>query len=139
MAAKKTSRKPAQPPATGGYTPRERAIYRYFNGVREVAVDPLRVQRELAAVPDLDLETDAKLAGLATPNPESAKSFDRLVEAVRKVFQVQPLSEDGIGLTDAECVELLASFALYIADVKKKAQACLTSAPPTEPTSSPAG
>lgn len=121
-----------------GYSRREWLIFRFWDGTREVAADPLRISRGLLNVPGLNLEEDIKLATLA--NPMAGKAADeavaRLVGAVQSVFGVKEFREErgkAEGLTDFECIQLLNTFGAYIGDLKKKLSPSPTSTTPTDP------
>lgn len=110
-----------------------RSIYKYHNGTKYVLADPLAIYRTLASFPDIDLDRDLKVLGLAfRPNPatdpglekEIVGTFGRLIGAIRQAFKVSEfqVQEDGtpIGLTEEECMLLLADYADFIDGVKKK-------------------
>lgn len=105
------------------FKPEERHVFTYWDGARERAGDPLEIQERLLEYPELDLETDIKLAGTSVPTAGAARR--RIIGAVRTAFGVEPYArgEDGSerGLLGAECVELLDAFASYLGELKKKA------------------
>lgn len=113
------------------YRPRERLIYRYNDGVKDRRADPMVIQRELAKCEALDLEI--KCLGLQTPEAalRSLEAVGNVTGYVRTAFSL-PLFEDG-GLSEAECIELLNDFCLFVADLKKKASSSPTCSTPTEP------
>lgn len=125
MRAKKHARRQEAAP---GFKPRERLIYRFWDGSRTRHADPLEVQARLLAFPNLDLQTDLKL--VATDTPESAAALDRIVAAVRHAFQIPEFNDDAgdpVGLTKAECWGLFQDFGRYFETLKKKLSGSRTS------------
>lgn len=107
---------------------RRRAIFRFFDGVRERRADPLVVLRALAADPRFLLDKHPALAAAG-----DAESQHITVAAVRSAFAVQAYSytardQRESGLTDEESLELLSRFAEFLEVVKKNG-----SPPPTSP------
>lgn len=96
------------------YHPRERMIYRYFNGKEDVAVDPIQLSKKMAEIWP-ELVVDIKVA--RSQSKDSAKAHDSLVAGIRDLFNVKSL-EDG-GLTELETIQLLDHFLAYTEDVKK--------------------
>jgi hypothetical protein len=84
-----------------GYSDRERAIFRFWDGRRTRAADPLAVQRALLAVPGFDPENDAKRADLVlkggpgADHPEALAALYRLTDATRQAFGVGAYRESG--------------------------------------------
>jgi hypothetical protein len=103
------------------FTKKERCIFKFWNGERNIGGDPLAIQRKLITFPDFNLEVDLKLLQLA--NEESLNAFDRLVRAARHAFKVKDfeVDEDGneSGLLDTEMIELIVDFGTFLTDVKK--------------------
>jgi hypothetical protein len=101
---------------------KERNIYRYTNGSKEVAADPLVIQRRMAQDPDFDAETDLKLLSQVSNPDECLKAFERLVTAGRRAFGVGEFREENgvqTGLLDEEVCELLADFSSWQLELKK--------------------
>lgn len=110
------------------YHPRDRLIYRYFDGQREVAADPMVLYKLLMDVgPEIGI--DMKVA--ASPSKDAGKAHDKMVQKIRGAFGVLPL-KDG-GLTDLESVELLQHFLVFVDAIKKN-----SSPLPTSPGETPA-
>lgn len=118
-----------------GYSARERAIFRFWDGRRTRAVDPLAVQRTLLAVEGFDPENDAKRADLVlkggpgSDHPEALAALFRVVDATRRAFGVLPFREWGRwpfrrreGLTDAETLGLFAAFGGFLAELQEDAR-----------------
>lgn len=127
-----------------GYSARERAIFKWWDGRRVQAADPLAVQRALLSVPGFDPENDAKRADLVlkggpgSDHPEALAALYRLTDATRKAFGVQPYREWGPwywrkreGLTDAEVLGLFAAFGEYLAALQESAGPLASSPGPT--------
>jgi hypothetical protein len=110
------------------FTLKQRAIYRYFDGEKEVARDPLAILRALNGRPGMPLDADVKLA--LSPVPESSAAFGRLVESVRDAFGAKPFEEvEGRqrGLTVGECLALLLHFGQFIKGIQNAAVPFVTS------------
>lgn len=110
---------------------RQREIFRYFNGAREVGIDPLQAIRDLAEDPAFDIDKTPKLA--VNPDLQIAKKHSAIMlAAVRRVFGLPVWSEDAIGnqrgVLDSEVYELYGRFGAYLGSLKKS-----TSLPPTSP------
>lgn len=130
------------------FSEQERLIYKYHNGERNVAVDPLKAYRRLLSHPGLDLAADVQTIELWQKQLERAKpddepteidkqiqlkgiaAFDRMVGAARAAFGLKDLEidEEGkeSGTTDMEVMTNLMQFILWFKDVKKN-----TLTPPT--------
>ena len=129
--------------APGDYSRRERVIYRYWDGTREVSADPIQLQRDLNAFPGLNLEADLAVMNISPErqmeNPKIGKDADasavKIAAAVRHAFHVEPYQDLGNGkskgLTETEVIELLANFGAFIGDLKKKLGIWPTSPKPT--------
>jgi hypothetical protein len=104
------------------FTKRERCIYKYWNGTKTVACDPLAVHRRLLMFPEFDLETDMKLLQQVTNQRAMLEAFERLVKAARHAFKVAEFAEDdqGVqtGLEDSGVLELLFDFGQWMQDLK---------------------
>jgi hypothetical protein len=124
MSTKKKSPALADPTAPfSSLSPEKRKIFRFWDGSKTVAVEPLKVQRALTSLDGVDLEQDAKMLGLESPMAQeaAAAAFDRLVKAVRTVFNVPDFKEENgveTGLTDAEALQLLAQYCGYLSELK---------------------
>jgi hypothetical protein len=91
----------------------ERWIYKFWNGREVEWVDPLRCHMNLLRALDGD-------PAAAVPRPEdtltddTSRALGRVIGAVRAAFAVKPagVDDDGaeVGLTDKQCLELLADF-----------------------------
>lgn len=138
--------------ARKAWRPEERRlIYKYFNGEKEVAADPLKLQKLMTTgyPKESTLESDHKLFGLLQThlntelNDENRRSieashqksfdaFDRMIKFARTVFSAKELSEDGTtGLTDTEVMLLMGDFGEWMVEVKKNIVATPTTLEPT--------
>lgn len=93
-----------------------RGLFLYFDGRRWRSADPLAVARAFFTHPSFDWDETPELlrSGVATVQLEA---FRVIGLTVREVFAIEPV--DRGGLTDRECLDLLASFRHYLGDVKK--------------------
>jgi hypothetical protein len=127
---------------------RERLIFRYGDGEREVCADPLEIQAALASSPveGFDLETDCKAMEVTFPEfqKQAQAALDRLIQAIRIAFKLKPFEQIGkkqIGLTRGECMTVFVQFVLFMDDLKKKLGILPTTpsatAAPAEPSPTP--
>lgn len=108
---------------------RGRAIFRFWDGTRERCADPLVVHRALMAHPEFDWEKTPVL--MDVDDQRVASDAMRVTAAgVRDAFGI-PSLESG-GLTEAECVQVLILFNLFLDRVKKNIGSPPTSLPATE-------
>lgn len=114
------------------YQPRERAIYRYFDGQKQVSADPLALHYRYCDRSG-DLGVMARVANSICK--DAGKAFLDVVRYIREIFELKPVAEGG--LTDNEAVELLAHFLRYIETVKKNSPPSSMSAPATSAPSAP--
>lgn len=113
-----------------------RDIYRYWDGSRWRARDPLVAWRAIWEDPDVDPKIDFELAtGLNSRgenveyNPESQ---DKVLAMIRRIFDVEQFSESHPrGLTINETFALLWDFLRYANSLKKKPSPTPTPSPPT--------
>lgn len=112
----------------------KRDFFRFFDGSRWRAVDPLPIARALFSHSKFDWDETPKLlrSGQATIEIQAAEI---IAKAAREVFRIKP-AEQG-GLTELECVDLVTAFQDYLGNVKKNSSLFRTSPEPTE--SSPWG
>lgn len=93
---------------------RERRIFRYYDGVRWVAADPLEINERLEtdqAVEDYRQTFKAVVRG----EMEATTEFDGLL---RRVFGIPPYS-NGRGLTKLEAFELFGQWLQFVDGLKK--------------------
>ena len=106
---------------------RDRQLFRYFDGRRTLAIDPLEVHIALELHDQFNWnDGDLLVAG----DPEVTQ---RVISTVCDVFHVEKWDgETGRGLTGAECLEVFDSYLAYCEEVKKNTDPGLISPPPTE-------
>ena len=113
---------------------RGRRIFKYWDGSRQRACDPMVAARLLDAHEKFDWETTPKFIDV-----EDAKLSDESMgitaDAVRMAFGI-PIYDGSRGLTEAELVNLLIDFVTYLNELKKNIREPLTSPPNTESESS---
>lgn len=109
----------------GRWQKRRRGIFRYWDGERPRAADPLVVLQFFAKHPTFRLDHHPAFAA------EGDVDAQRItVVAVREAFGATPYSFDGFGdhgLTDEETMELLSAFAEYLNALKKNGSQPATS------------
>lgn len=97
------------------YSPRERAIYRFFDGQKVRCVDPLVLWQRLMDHHQ-DIMTDMLGAKNFTGDKGSAL-YQAMISDIRKVFEVEPFQDLGNGryqgLTEAEVTQLYVHFYQY--------------------------
>lgn len=115
------------------FSPRQRLIYRYFDGKREVWADPVALFKRVAAAGP-ELLIDLKVSQSASKDAEAA--YVNALAKVREIFHLPPpVSDAEVGeaaLSSVEVVELFNHFMAYCGDVKKNS--ATTATPPTETT-----
>lgn len=121
--------------------PREKAIFRYFNGDRWVWGDPLALSRRL----DTSLgDPDAVFADVGDPDPKVWRpAVECLIANVRDVFAIAPIDpETGAGGTEEHCRAALQALWEFLAKKKPtnatmpSSSASITSTPTPSPTKS---
>lgn len=99
------------------WSPRERILFRYFNGEKQVLGDPLVLYKRMLA---------------RTPKLTSDSPQEEIVAAVRDVFAIK-LQANGVDcaetLTDLEVIALWTQFLAYCESVRPSA---VTSPPPQQ-------
>lgn len=111
---------------------RARAIFRYWNGQREVAADPFEITRAIENDPAFNPEIDYALVDAG-----DSAAILRTVNCVRQAFKVKSFNEGG--LLESECLDLMIAFLDFLGSLKKSTSPPPTSSPPTESASSAQG
>ena len=111
---------------------KRRRIFRFWDGSRWRAVDPLRAWRLLWNHPTCSPEKDFGPATGAHPDKFEPDAQDRVLGMIQDMFGVKPWSEDTPGLTIDETLNLLWDFIRYMNDLKKKPNTTPTMSAPTE-------
>lgn len=116
------------------YRPRQRLIFHYWNGQREVHADPLVLYRRMMDVgPELDVDLSLAQSTLAGYKTQVDGHLEALAK-IRTIFEVQPLAEGG--LTETESFDLLYTFMAYTYSLKKNGSTPATSSTSSAPTPS---
>jgi hypothetical protein len=98
---------------------REREIFKYHDGERERAADPVAIMRAMANHPTLDLQQNVQEMQAEDLKVQTSATVVA-VNATREIFGVKPWSEENPdGLTEMETLDLLAEFVNYSAELKK--------------------
>jgi hypothetical protein len=99
---------------------RRRKIFKFYDGKKKRAIDPMIPFRSLGQNEKFDWEK-TPLEMKASQQIGDIKLFflstGLTVDAVREAFQVEPFDQGG--LTDFECVDLLLDFSIWINALKK--------------------
>jgi hypothetical protein len=120
----------------------DRLLFRYWDGVKQRAIDPVGAYRRVWNDDQCNLLSDATTAR-NPPGPEGTAFYpfseviaaeDRLRELTRRVFDVKEWTESQPGLTLDETDLLLNNFLSFCADLKKKRSTSPTALPPTTST-----
>ncbi len=92
---------------------RNRRIYRYWDGRRRRAADPMVVYQRLLSCDDFDIETTPQLAEAG-----DLEAAETTADAVRHAFDL-PAFNGWEGLTILECMDLLGVYLGYLLALKK--------------------
>lgn len=110
------------------FEPRDRMIYKYFDGQQLNRVDPIVLWMKVEeALPEISISI--KISN--SPSKGAAKAHKDLIHKIQEVFGLKPFDQGG--LTEAECVGLLNHFMDYTNAIKKKANRTATSPGETSP------
>lgn len=105
---------------------RRRSIFRYWDGARNRFADPMAIYRALQQHPRFNWDVHPALIDCG-----DLDALALTAEAVRTAFGIAPVEQDG--LTEAECVTLLAAFVGYLEALKKNGSPTPTLPAPSEP------
>ena len=103
------------------YRPKERLIYKFFDGEKDRKADPLELHKRMMER-SADLYRTINLA--RSQSKDARQGHDEMIKHIRYIFGVKPLGEGG--LTEQECMDLLDHFTDFCDGVKKNS--------PTSPT-----
>lgn len=95
---------------------RDRKIYTYFDGQKDVQADPMILYKGLMANGP-ELAAELKLALSAMAGKAATEAHDSAIAQIRQVFNIKPLAESG--LTEGETLDLMSSFWEYMETLKK--------------------
>lgn len=103
------------------FMPKSRLVYKYFTGQGILTVDPLWMYKRIVArSEDLSKQINIKESEKSTPK-ETQEASTRVVQILREIFNVEPLSENGTrGLSEAETEALLDHFLEFTEGIIKK-------------------
>jgi hypothetical protein len=107
-------RKPADEEQYDLFRPKQRLIYRYFDGSKEVMVDPMILYKKVMEHGPV-LSIDMKLS--VSQHSDNRLGHTNLVKRIREIFAVKPLEEGG--LSELETVQLLDHFLGFTERIKK--------------------
>lgn len=129
------------------FNPKERRIFKFFDGTRMRGMDPLEADIALQSS-DVDWEAhylSVKLLADAMKTPgadqkqllaDAQKTADAMVKSARDIFHLRTydIQEDGseVGLTTMEVLELLGRFVAWRAALRNFTEAPPTSQPSTD-------
>lgn len=105
----------------GVYHPKERMIYKYWNGQKLVEADPLLLVKKMMDVAP-SLSAASKVA--KSPSKDAPAAQEEMIGYIRGIFSVDPYEQGG--LTRSELVNLIDHFSVYCEEIKKKVNASLT-------------
>ena len=100
------------------FTQSERCIFRYFDGEKARATDPLKVFRDLRSYPELDFKAD-----IEAMKAEDVSAEKRIINAARQAIGAKDFEEvEGkpIGLLDHEVLSVVYRLMSLLADLQKK-------------------
>lgn len=109
------------------YRPKDRFIYHYWDGQKDISADPLVLYKKVMECSH-EIAIDSKVA--LSQSKDALKAHDSLLENIRKIFGVKRYEEGG--LTETETDDLLNNFLLYADNVKKNSSPFATSLGTTE-------
>lgn len=118
------------------YSPKERCIYEYFDGQKQVKADPLVLYKRLQDC-STDLSVDMRLAN--SIHSDANKGHTNAIKKIQTIFSIKPFDEGG--LSEMEAMSLLEHFLFFCDELKKKVSPSATSSTTSEAsrTSSPTG
>lgn len=104
------------------YKPKERLLYKYFDGMKTITADPMVLYRRLMEK-GTDLSLDMQVA--SSMSKDRFKARVSMIEKIRFIFSIKSLEEGG--LTEAECENLIDHFVSWCENLKKKLNQSQTS------------
>ena len=121
---------------SGDFTPRDRLIFEYFDGVKTVKADPMLIYRRIVAK-GANLTIPLKVAFSASK--DAPKAYDEVIQHVREIFSLK--APDGLDVSDtlaeSEVVRLFDRFWSWVDDIKKNTSPIPTSVGGTSAPSGP--
>jgi hypothetical protein len=111
---------------------RRRALFRYWDGAKWRAADPLLILRGIAEHPKLTVEhLNLLSAPGGIPQEMALEAFDTVIGAARDIFGIKEWNESQRGLTQAETRDLLSRFMAFVNSLKKSGSDTPTMPAPT--------
>lgn len=104
------------------FTPKQRTIFRYWDGVKTRSVDPLVLYRKVMDIAP-ELSIDIKVAN--SVSKDAGKAYSAVVDKLQKIFEVGSYEQGG--LTEMELSVLFDQFMLFCESIKKKSKPSPTS------------
>lgn len=119
------------------FTAKQRKIYRFSNGERTIARDPVKLLRKLEATrpPHYEKLVEAVKSGDVQ---QYSPAVDILIPWIEGVFGVQALDDEGWGFTEEELFDLLSDFMTFVKKKDGPTDPSPNSSPST-PESTPSG
>lgn len=106
------------------YAPKERILYRYFDGEKLVRADPQVIYRSLMDIaPELSIDINVS----NSPSKDWKKATLAADRKIRELFGIKAVTEGG--LTEPELYDLLYHFYRYCEHIKKGSSPLPTSLP----------
>lgn len=116
---------------------RNRALFRYWDGIKWRSADPLVILRGIAEHPQLTTDHLKLLENpKGIPQDIAIEAFDVVLLATRDVFGIQAWTESQPGLTQAETRDTLSRFMAFVGQLKKSGSPMPISPEPMEPSPS---
>lgn len=99
------------------YKPKDRRIFRYWDGVKERYADPIEIVRSITNIENLDIDADSIKA-----EQGDAESLGRILDGLRDILDIPHYTEnDGEpeGLLNDEVLEVYKEFSNFVMAKKK--------------------
>jgi len=109
----------------GFYEPKERQIFTYWNGQKQIYADPMELFRKYLSM-KAEMDVDIKVSRSKSKDADS--SYTKYVEKLRILFDVKSLSDNG--LTEVEIQQVFYSFIDFCNNVKKNSETLSTTSKP---------
>jgi hypothetical protein len=113
------------------YKPKERFIFKYWNGQKVIYADPMILYKRVVEK-WADLSVDLTLAH--SNHSEAPKGHTLAIDKVRKIFNVDSPEDIEVKrtLSDNECLQLLDNFLIFVGELKKNSSPSQTTSKPLE-------
>ena len=94
------------------YSPKEKLLYKYFNGKKYLSADPIVIYKRIMEVGP-SLSVDIKVA--RSQSKDALTAHNKMIKTIRDIFELDPKD----GLDEASVCNLLDHFLVYCETVKK--------------------